>query len=106
MPHKSPETVPLITYVWVLLLSIWGGVASNIRKIRNGTIKHFSLSELIGDMVISGFIGVITYYICDYYELHQMLTAFAVGMSGHMGTRAIHLAEIAIGKRFGVKLEE
>ena len=105
MPHNSPENVPIVTYLWVLALALWGGVANNIRKVRMGLIR-FSLAELIGDIVISGFIGVVTYFICDYYHVHDMLAAAFVGISAHMGTRAITAAETAIGERLKIKIPE
>ncbi|WP_201353804.1 phage holin family protein [Hydrogenimonas urashimensis] len=105
MPHNSPENVPFVTYLWVLALSLWGGIASNIRKVRNGTVR-FSISELVGDVVISGFIGLLTYFICEYYEVATMLTAVFVGISGHMGTKAIFAMETFITKRLRLETEE
>ena len=104
MPN-SPENIPLLTYAWVFLLSLWGGIASNIRKIRSGAIR-FSFAELIGDVVISGFIGLITYYLCKYYAIDDILSAVFVGISSHMGTRAIYALEIAISEKLKIKLPE
>ena len=42
-------------------------------------------------MVISGFIGLITYYFCVYSGFHEALTAALVGISAHQGTRGITL---------------
>ncbi|BCD59639.1 MULTISPECIES: phage holin family protein [unclassified Nitratiruptor] len=105
MPHKDPTNYSFFTYLWVLALSLWGGTAHTIRKIRNGTIKHFSLSEWIGDMVISGFLGVITFYLCEYAGIEQPLTAALVGISAHQGTRGISALEKYIAKKIGVKLD-
>jgi hypothetical protein len=34
MPDKDPSNISLITYGWVVILAIWGGVVHNIRKVR------------------------------------------------------------------------
>lgn len=101
--NNSPEDIPLLTYLWVAVLSLWGGISSNIRKIKNGDIR-FSISELIGDIVISGFIGLMTFFVCQYYNIDPMLQAVYVGISSHMGTRAIYAMEIAILNKLGIKL--
>ena len=106
MPHKDPGNYPLITYAWVLILSIWGGIANNIRKIKNGTLKRFSLAELIGDIFISGFIGVMTFYLCEYAAFNSLLTAFLVGITSHMGTKGLSVLEDLAAKKLGVAIDK
>ena len=102
MPGKDPTNYSLITYFWVIALSFWGGITNNIQKLREGKIARFSLAELIGDIFISGFIGVLTFWLCEASGFNQLLTAFLVGISSHMGARGlIFLEEIAF-KKFGV----
>lgn len=102
MPN-SPENYSLITYMWVIGLSILGGTAHNIAKLRNGTLTRFSIPEWIGDIVIAGFIGLITFYLCEYAKFPQELTAAFVGISAHMGTRAIVMFEKILFKKFGIE---
>lgn len=87
----------LSKYTWIIayvsLLSLAGGVTSYIRKRKNGIIERFNLSEFIGDMVISGFVGVVTYLICKGAGLNELLTAGCIGIASHMGTRAITFIE-------------
>ncbi|BAF69596.1 phage holin family protein [Nitratiruptor sp. SB155-2] len=103
--HKDPTNYSLLTYAWVLLLSIWGGTAHTIRKIRTGALKRFSFSEWIGDIVISGFLGVITFYLCEYANIVQPLSAALVGIAAHQGTRGISALETYIAKKIGVRLD-
>ena len=106
MPHKDPGNYPLLTYIWVLALSIWGGVVNNIRKIKNGTLKRFSLAELVGDVFISGFIGVMTFYLCEYAAFNSLLTAFLVGITSHMGTKGLSVLEDLAAKKLGVAVDK
>ncbi len=89
MPEKDPSTYPLLTYVWVIGLSAWGGLVGYIRKVREGAGVPFSLAALIGEILTSAFVGVITFWLCEQSGLSPLLTAAFVGISGHMGSRAI-----------------
>jgi len=106
MPHNDPSNYSLITYVWVILLSIWGGIVHHIKKVKTGVVARFSLSELVGDLFISGFIGVMTFYFCEYAGVDKMLTAFLVGISSHMGTRGLMMLEDVAAKKFGVSVNK
>lgn len=51
------------------------------------------MTELIGELVISGFVGVLTFYLCESAGINQLMTAGFVGISGHMGSRAVIMLE-------------
>jgi len=91
-----------LTYLWVLLLSAWGGVASFINKVRSGTVRPFNVAELIGEITISGFVGVLTFWLCESAGFNELLTAVCIGVSSHMGTRGLFRLEQFVAKRFGL----
>lgn len=94
MPEKFLiDNYPAVTYFTVLLLAFWGGVAGYAHKVKTGITKRFSISELVGELVISGFVGIITFYLCEYAHFPQPLTGACVGIAGHMGSRFIFLVE-------------
>lgn len=106
MPQNNiPENVGIITMLWVLALSLWGGTVHTIRKVKEGVIQRFSLSEWIGDVTISGFIGVVTYALCKYSGFDEWLTAVCVGVTSHQGTRGLLLVERIIAKKLGITEE-
>lgn len=92
-PRDSITSIPLLTYAWVVLISVAGGVANFYRKMREGAARPFNLNEFIGECAISGFVGVITFWICKAGGVNEFLTAAAVGITGHMGSRAIFALE-------------
>lgn len=100
MPEKSPETYSFITYGWVFALAILGGVVSFMRKLQAGNARIFNLVEFIGEIVTSAFAGVITFWMCEHSGLSPLVTAAFVGISGHMGSRAIFMAEGWLAKQF------
>jgi len=91
MIEKDPLTYATVTYAWVVLLSIWGGVAGYIRRFKRD--QRFSLVELIGELCISAFVGVLTFFLCEAANIPPVMSAAFVGISGHMGSRAIFLIE-------------
>ena len=106
MPHKDPQNYSFITYLWVIGMAMLGGVAHNVKKLKNGTLKRFSFSELIGDLIISGFLGIVTFFLCEYAGLDRMLSAALVGMSAHQGTRGIYFIEELIARKLKLDTKE
>lgn len=98
MIDKHPFEYSVVTYAWVLLLAIWGGVVNFIQRLKRGEAKAHNIVELIGEVVISAFVGVVTFYLCELSNFPQILTAALVAISGHMGTRALFVFERAIEK--------
>ena len=93
MPEKDPTTYSLITYAWVGTLSAWGGIVNWIKKRQSGESRPFNVMELVGEIMTSAFAGVLTFWLCETAELQPLLTAALVGISGHMGSRAIYHME-------------
>lgn len=93
------ELIKYSPLAYVIILSIWAGTAQTIRRVRKGEIKFFSLREWIGDIVISGFIGVVTYFFCRYSQMDEYLSAVCVAISAHMGARSIAIFEQFLGSK-------
>lgn len=92
VPDKDPMSYTLITYSWVFLISIWGGLSGYIRKIKTGQSK-FSMAELVGELCISAFVGVVTFFMCESANFSPVMSAAIIGMSAHMGSRSIFVME-------------
>lgn len=92
MLDKDPTTYSLLTYLWVFLLALTGGLVAFIRRL-NKSRKPLPLAEvflkLLGELIISGFAGVLTFYLCEYWSFDQLFTAVLVAISGHLGGGAI-----------------
>jgi hypothetical protein len=103
MPEKDPTTYSMLTYLWVFGVSAFGGVVSYIRKVRSGQAEKFSILEVVGEIAIAAFTGLVTFWLCEAASIGQPLTAALVGISGHMGSRAIALFEDYLKRRLGVR---
>ena len=98
--EKDPTSYSLITYTWVFCLAILGGIVNFMRKLQNGQTRIFNIAELVGEVVTSGFAGVITFWLCENSNLSPLVTAALVGISGHMGSRALFLFEDFLKSKF------
>lgn len=96
----------LLTYVWVFGLAMLGGAASFVRRVRSGQAKYSNLIELIGELVVSAFAGLVTFFLCRSAEFDEMSTAAFIAISGHMGARIIFMFESYLLKRFGINTNE
>lgn len=88
-------------YLWFVFLAAWGGTVNYITR-RKTDKSPFSIVELVGEWVISGFSGLITAFICQEMAIPFMYTAAASGVAGHMGGRGIFLIEAYLKKRIGI----
>lgn len=102
LSEKTITGFQILTYAWVIGLSTWGGLVNYISKIKSGQIARFNLTELIGDICISGFTGLLTFWLCQTANFDELLTAVFVGISGHMGARMIGKFEKLMSRKFDI----
>lgn len=93
MLDKDPFSYSILTYLWIVTIASWGGIAGYLHKINMHEIKRFSPLEFIGEVIISSFVGIITFWLCKASGIDELITAASVGLSGHMGSRALFLLE-------------
>lgn len=106
-PEKDPANYELITYAWVILLSLWGGTAGYIRRVRSMVTPRYSIVEFVGEMVIASLVGLMTFYLCAWANIDNMLSAVFIAISGHMGSRALligdQIVERYVKRKFNLK---
>lgn len=80
--------------IWLGLLATWGGVVRVMREVNLGEQSWRKLAWIfISEMLISGFVGVMTYLGCQALHIPENYTAVLVGISGWMGVRALNVFE-------------
>ncbi|MEC4724268.1 phage holin family protein [Shewanella sp. D64] len=89
-------------YIWFIFLAVWGGTVNYLIRLKRDKSTAFSIVELLGEWVISGFSGLLTAFICAEMGLSFMYTAALAGIAGHMGGRGIYLLERVVRKRIGL----
>lgn len=88
MTDKDPTSYSLLTYAWIITLSAIGGIISYLKK-----AKTFSTIEFATEILTAGFVGVITFWLCEQALIDPLMSAALVGVSGHMGSRALYMLE-------------
>lgn len=91
-----------IGYLWFVLLALWGGTVSYIGRMKRDD-KSFKALELLGELVISSFAGLITAYGATELGFSFTLTCALAGVAGHMGGKAIKLIETIVVTRLGME---
>ena len=86
---KSPISYSLQEYGFVLGTALLGGLASWWIKVRKGEVAMWNLSAFIGELCVSAFAGLISFWLCEYLNLNPLLTSAIVGMSGHAGAKGL-----------------
>lgn len=89
-----------VTYLWVIGVSLWGGVVSFFEK----KDQPFSWVRLFAHLSSSSFAGLMTFYICQYGHVPEPLMGVFCGVAAHMGTPA--LLRMKIIKQFLEKDKE
>lgn len=106
VPEKDPANYSMLTYCWVVFLASWGGFVSFMRKRRQGRVRPFNFAELVGEIVTSALVGVLTFFLCEYSRIDPMLSAVFIAVSGHMGSRALFGLEQVFEAKLGVKIPD
>lgn len=86
---KTPGSYSLREYTMVLAIAVLGGLVAFYNKVRKGELQGYKIHNLIGELCTSAFAGLLTFWICEWGNLPQLLTIALVGVSGHAGTVAI-----------------
>ncbi len=98
MPEKTPLDYPMLQYFLVVLLSSIGGLVSILQEFVDqiGKCWKCAIARAIVSIATSGFCGVLAFWLCESGEFKPLVTAFVVGISGHMGGRALTMIEKAV----------
>jgi hypothetical protein len=103
--NQSPAPGTLdVLLSWALLigLSLLGGLASFMRKMKEGHVRAWNFTEFVGELVISGFTGIVVANLCDYIGAPTSLKYALVGIMAHMGSRALFKLESLANSKFNL----
>lgn len=99
---RHVDLASAMTYAWLVIMGVIGGLVSFYQKVKAGATRWLNINELIGELFTSGFVGLVTGLLCEAGEFSLPLTFALVGITGHMGGRAIFVAE-RLGQKWAEK---
>jgi len=92
----------LLSWALLIAISFWGGWASFVRKMRDGHPRAWNLTELVGELCVSGFTGIITAHLCDAAGASSPMKYALVGIAAHMGSRALFKFEALMNSKLNL----
>jgi hypothetical protein len=90
---RNPLQITVAEYGLMIGVAILGGLVTWIRKVKAGELPPWSIAQLIGEMVISGFAGLLTFWGCTAVDMPLVVIAPLAGMAGLAGSKGLVLAE-------------
>lgn len=93
MLERDPTSFSVLTYAWVVGLSVMGGIVSFAGKCKAGVARPLNLMEFVGELVTSAFAGMVTFYLTQASAMDPLYGAVCVAISGHMGSRLLFQLE-------------
>lgn len=80
------------TGVWVTFWALFGGILHYVNSVRDEENK-WQKFKFFADLLVAAAAGWLTYALCKWAKIDPNLSSVLIGVSGHMGTRCIFLAE-------------
>lgn len=90
-------------YAWILVISLWAGTVKYLTTLKG---ERPTLFDWLTETVVSGFVGVLTAMICQYYALDFLLTSAITGVAAHNGTRSLYILSEVIKKNTAIQFNE
>lgn len=93
--------------MWALAvgMSLMGGFVNWYGRVKAGHARVFNFVEIIGEFVVSGFVGLGVFMAMVGVGFDIGISAPAAGVGGHMGTRLLFLLERYTEKRFNAMMK-
>lgn len=105
MAHQDPANVPLITYVWVVGLSLLSSVAGYLSRINSGKPVNRPAMQLLQDVCYCELAGLSSYFMAQTAELSEMQAILVVALGSHMGARLIFLMQNMLTRQLRTGIE-
>lgn len=101
-PVPISEWASVFTWAWIVGLSVLGGLAAFVRKMKADHVRAWNFTELIGEIVISGLAGLVVANLCQWQDFPMPLTYALTGIGAHMGSRSLFKLEALLGAKFPI----
>lgn len=85
-------------YFLILIVAFWAGTTKTLVQIRNGEPPSFVV--WITETSVSGFVGFLTYTLCQYNNTDMELSVVISGVCSYHGTKALAIT----GEMLKIKL--
>lgn len=105
MSHQDPSTVPFLSYLWVMGLSLLSAVAGFLSRFLSNKPPRRPILALIMDVSYSLLAGLTTYFFGQASELPEMTIIVMVCVGSHMGARLLFSMQNMIARQIKANLD-
>ena len=98
--HRSPLSYSLREYGLILAIAMLGGFVRWYNAVRRGESAAYDLRTLVGELFTSAFLGILTFWACEAFNVQPLVTAAMAGMAGHAGVSRLLWAERVLKRLF------
>jgi hypothetical protein len=98
----TPEAIPLMQWVYTLVLSLAGGAAASFTRYAGGASTEKWKLELARDFICSTLAGVLALFGALQFQVPPLLGAIAIALSGWGGSRFLEWAYALAAARPGL----
>lgn len=93
----NPFGYPIKQYVWVIVLASVAGLVKHINS-----AKKLSVAKFVIDVCTAGFTGVLTFWLCESFNIHGPMSAILIATGGLMGNKTWKELEALWRSKLGV----
>ena len=98
--HRSPLSYSLREYGLILAIAMLGGFVRWYNAVRRGESAAYDLRTLVGELFTSAFLGILTFWACEAFNVQPLVTAAMAGMAVHAGVSGLLWAERVLKRLF------
>lgn len=106
MIEQDPSSWSKATWALAILMAAGGGAVNWWAKVKQGHTRVFNVVELLGEVFVSGFVGLAVFMGLAGIGQPEGVCACAAGISGHMSTRLLLVLERAAEAKLRKLAEE
>jgi hypothetical protein len=104
MSHQDPSSIPIVSYLWVIGLSLLSSVAGFLSRFLSDKPPSRPILALIMDVSYSLLAGLTTYFMGQASELPEMTIIVLVCIGSHMGARLLFSMQRLVQKQIRATL--
>lgn len=93
MTPNDPTLWAFSTWLLAIGMSVVGGLVNIHTAMKSGTFGLYSITAIIAELAISGFIGLLVFMGLDAFDQPLGLCGAAAGITGHASTRFLFQLE-------------
>jgi len=95
---KNPLQWELSLWLFAVIMALMGGAINFIGKNKSRP-GHFTVFEMLGELIFCGFVGLCVFFVLSAYDNPLSVCAVGAAIGGHSSTRLVFLVDKMLEKK-------